>query len=248
MGGVSRRRPRSFWLLNAGLAVVGVLAAMLVALALQPKQSPASPVHYTPPAPKPYAVFFGDSYFNGADGVGPLQTYAYLTGAALGYDTVIAGHGGTGYLAREPVKNGAPPYPDQLRQSYYFSGFPRAAVRLVVLEGGINDPGRSLQAEQSAAAVVIRQLHDDFPAARMVVIGPAAPTGVVTPALRVNIAGIRAAAEAAHLPFVDESRWITQSNRSSVIDSHGVHPSVAGHRYLATRLKGALRRLGVAVR
>lgn len=224
-----------------------VLAALVViAIGLPKLKNPAvaragQQIGYVPPKQQPVALMWGDSYFNGANGVTAEQTYAYLAATKLGYLASVNGYGGTGFVASNPTDH-TPDYEAQLKAGAVNS-IVAPDVRLIVIEGGLNDLSAPPAEVKANAATVFADFKHRFPKARIVTLGPVAPTGTPTPAERAIVRAIRSAANAASLPFIDALHWVTPANVGQIIGSDHEHPTAAGHRILAGDLVAALRRL-----
>lgn len=244
---------------SAGLAFLAVLTIALIAATVMQNQERKrenaamaaqftnAPTAATTPAVPPAALFFGDSYFNGANGVSAEQALAYAAGMSLGYAPTIAGHGGTGFVSAE---RGGPNTPNYLAQldAGALSKIDPIAIRLVVVEGGLNDVGQPADQITTNAGAVLDRMAKTFPTAKVVLLGPVATTGTSTRQLQQVVDALSVAAKTANVPFVDATGWVTRDNVGSVIGSDHSHPSVDGHKVLGERLATELRGLGFAAR
>jgi lysophospholipase L1-like esterase len=183
-------------------------------------------------------VFLGDSYTSGWQGAGiGSHGWAQIVGRERGWRVLNFAVPGTGYL--NPGWTGQP----------IGSLVGRALARhpdVVVVEGGHNDFRWSSSATAAAAARVIARLHRALPTAVLVVIGPIWQDGsppVTSVALRDRLRRLAAAVGAV---FVDPigARWFAGS-RHWMIRADGIHPSDAGHRWMAGQVLAALSRNGV---
>jgi lysophospholipase L1-like esterase len=194
-------------------------------------------VFFGPPAasgaPLTRVAVVGDSYTTGTNmgGQGPNSwtslAWQMLSAQGVHVSADVAAEGGAGYGV--PGNHGS-----------VFGDLTARAVRpddaLVVFFGSRNDQPVDPQTLQS-------EVHDAFalarrtaPAARMLVIGPPWPTPAV-PADILDIRDILAAeARTVGATFFDPlaSRWFFDT--PSLIGSDGVHPTDAGHVYLADRI------------
>lgn len=181
-------------------------------------------------APLDHVAVVGDSYTTGTDegGRGPngwaALVWQMLARQGLNIVPDVAAEGGAGYGVKGNHGN-------------VFGDLTARAVQpddaLVVFFGSRNDQPVDPQALAIAA-------HDDFalarrtaPAARLLVIGPPWPTADV-PAVVLQIRDIlKAQARLAGATFMDPlaARWFFDS--PDLIGSDGVHPTDAGHAYLA---------------
>lgn len=196
----------------------------------------------------PVVMFLGDSYTTGRYDQIPELSYAADTARTLGWQVIIGGYRGTGFLAKGTVhKDFATLFAEQLAW--------RPAPDLVIVSGGHNDRTRPPASVAAAARqLLITVQHTWTDPVRVLLMGPLWGDGEPTPAvLRVRDALAGVAAEQ-HVPFVDPlaEGWITGSrddgtgNAPMYILNDGVHPTTAGARYLSTRLVADLRRLKLA--
>ncbi|MER7759464.1 SGNH/GDSL hydrolase family protein [Streptomyces sp. NPDC097619] len=143
---------------------------------------------------------------------------------------------------------------------------PWAPDRLVVW-GGYNDASTSQAQIAAAAAALFDRIKTALPRCQVFVLGCWSPTGTPAASHVNTTATLRAAAAAARFPFVSPQTgqiydasgalvathgpWITGTGTASApqadgnadlyIGSDGVHPTDAGHVYLARRILGFLR-------
>ncbi|MBC6460740.1 SGNH/GDSL hydrolase family protein [Actinomadura sp. HBU206391] len=194
----------------------------------------------------PVVMFLGDSYTAGGRESPPTRTYAADTARLLGWQVIVGGRGGTGFAtpgsAREPF---ATLFARQLAW--------RPAPDMLIVSGGHNDRNRSAIQVGIAARDLLARAKARWPGTHLVLIGPMWGTGTPMP----SVLGIRDALEGvAHetgIPFIDPLReqWVTGDRRDGTgnaahyILPDRVHPTPEGHRYIATRLAGDLKRLGL---
>jgi lysophospholipase L1-like esterase len=212
------------------------------------QQQPSPAVVSTSPvvASTPVVMFLGDSYTVGERGRRPEDTYAAATARLLGWQPVLAGRGGTGFMAGSRIQQAfGTLFEDQL-------GW-RPAPDLLIVSGGHNDWAYPPQQVAAAAHDVLGRARKRWPAARIAVVGPlwgnqAPPKS----ALAVRDA-LRQVAQQLGVPFIDPiaERWITGNRRQGTgnavryIRMDGTHPTDQGHRYLAARLAADLKRHGL---
>ncbi|MDL4771827.1 MULTISPECIES: SGNH/GDSL hydrolase family protein [Thermomonosporaceae] len=195
----------------------------------------------------PVVMFLGDSYTVGERGSKPERTYAMALGRLLGWQVIVGGRGGTGFVAGGD------------RRSSFIQSFEsqlgwRPAPDLLVVAGGHNDYGFPAPEVSGAAQIVLERARQRWPATRVVLIGPL--WGNDTPpasalAVRDGLSGL---AQRFGLQFIDPiaEHWITGNrvngtgNAARLIQRDGTHPTPTGHRYVATRLAADFRRLGLA--
>ncbi len=219
--------------------VCGCSSVPATGAAARPTQ--AEPVR--PARPHVPVVFvLGDSYTAGIRAVPAERTYAAETARRLGWQIVIGGYAGTGFVNDGRIgRNFAELYTAQLAW--------RPAPDMVVVSGGHNDH-RAPELVAPAADRLLRDIRARWPRAHLVLMGPLWGGDPTESARRVRDS-LRRVAAALGVPFVDPLTWITGNVRAGtgnavtyVLDD-GVHLTPAGNRYVADRLVGELRALGL---
>jgi lysophospholipase L1-like esterase len=140
--------------------------------------------------------------------------------------------------------------------------------RLIVF-GGYNDNGGSQSAIAAAAASLYSAIRTGLPACEVYVLGCWAPTGSPGASIVTTDTTLRTAAAAAGYPFISpitgscydftgtlvatHGAWITgtgrvgattgSGNADTYIGTDAVHPTDAGHSYLARRIAAGIREL-----
>lgn len=192
-------------------------------------------------------MFLGDSYTVGDRGVQPETTYASATARLLGWQVVVGGRGGTGFVAKGAGT--------QAFLSLFESQLGwRPAPDMLIVSGGHNDWRLPAPQVAAAAHLLLERAGQRWPGTRLVLLGPlwgtdAPPQGAV--AVR---DALKVLAGQLGVPFIDPlgERWITgdrltgAGNAPRFIKHDRTHPNQAGHRYVATRLAADLKRLGLA--
>lgn len=182
----------------------------------------------------PVMMFVGDSFTVGSGPVRTWQTYATETARQLGWQPVIAGAGGTGYVNQGRVGR-------TFEQSFMAELAWRPAPDLLVISGGHNDSRWPATTVRQAAARLVWSVKAHWPGTRIVMVGPiwidrAPPSAYL---LRDALAEVAARERVAFLDPLAR-RWI-EGRRSEVLLPDGVHPTLGGHNKLARWLAGALR-------
>jgi lysophospholipase L1-like esterase len=199
------------------------------------------------PAPEPLALpdeprvlIFGDSWTYGSAASDPSLGYAYLIGRDLGWDTVVDGVRGSGYL-KQGWDGGT--YGERIAQLD-----PALDPDLVIVEGSINDRRLPEEGYREAVTAAWDALQARYPDAVIVILGPAPQVLPVEPAtarIDRDLADLAAARGWWYISPL-ASDWITTENYLSVIDTSDIgrdHPSTQGHVFLAEQLAAALAEL-----
>jgi lysophospholipase L1-like esterase len=194
----------------------------------------------------PVVMILGDSYTTGVYDVSSEATYAAETSRLLGWQVIIGGHSGTGFVAPGRIgRTFSALFDQQLAW--------RPGPDMIIISGGHNDWPHPATMAGVAARQLLTRIKLHWPTTRIVVLGPlwggdAPDEGV---AVRDEV---RAVAKDLRVPFIDPvgERWFTGNraegtgNAAQLILPDGTHPTPEGHRYVATRLVADLRRLGLA--
>jgi lysophospholipase L1-like esterase len=188
-------------------------------------------------------------------------TWVDRVGRFLGCtDVWRQGRGGTGYItAGSYATFGDRVNPDVIAWN---------PTRLIIL-GGYNDNGGSQSAISTAAASLYSAIKTGLPSCEVYVIGCWAPTGSPAASIVNTDNTLKAAAAVAGYPFISpvtgsvydstgtlvatHGPWITgtgrvgattgSGNADGYIGTDAVHPTDAGHVYLARRITAAVRAL-----
>ena len=182
-------------------------------------------------------AFLGDSYtsgWNGA-GLGP-RGWPGLIGKARGWRTVNLAVAGTGFInpgwTNQPVGS---------RVSAAIERHPD----VVFIAAGHNDSRWSSTATVRAADKVIDRLRAALPNALLVIVAPiwssASPPRRCLD-LRDHLRRTAASVDALFIDPLAEG-WFSGS-RQRLIGSDGIHPTAAGHRYMAERVLAAIAEAG----
>ncbi|GAA2365404.1 SGNH/GDSL hydrolase family protein [Nonomuraea africana] len=182
----------------------------------------------------PVMMFVGDSFTVGSGPVRAWETYATETARQLGWQPVIAGAGGTGYVSEGRVGR-------TFQQSFVAELAWRPAPDLLIISGGHNDRRWPATTVRQAAARLVWTVKGYWPNTRIVMVGPIWIGEAPPQAYRVRDALAEVAARE-RVAFLDPlgQRWI-DGRRSEVLLPDGVHPTLGGHAKLARWLTDALR-------
>jgi lysophospholipase L1-like esterase len=227
------------------LALLGITGCGAPARSAAP---PAPSAHATPAAVRaPVVMFLGDSYTAGGTEETRLLTYATDTAKLLGWQVIIGGRGGTGFVTPGRVRE-----PFQVLYERQLAW--RPAPDMVIVSGGHNDHRQNPARVGRAARTLLTDMRDRWPGTHLVLMGPMWGTGNPIP----NVLRIRdALGTVAHelgVPFIDPLReqWITgderygTGNAAAYILRDRTHPTLDGHHYIAGRLVADLTVLGLA--
>lgn len=188
---------------------------------------------------RPAAVIIGDSQAHGAGEAQLRETWVTQGLAGAGYEPVVLGEGGTGFVKSY---GGAPSYLEGLRQGAYT--LPAADVSLVVVEGGGNDDDYPDERIVEAAHASLDLLKEHYRGADVVVVGPL-DSG--DDPRRVHINELLAqVAQQEDVFFLDASRWGQQYQLEGLFYEDGVHLTEAGHERLTDPFTTQLEALGLA--
>lgn len=248
-GTAPARRARRFWPFAVAALVLAVAAVCAVAALRPATEAPTAtvavaqeelPAGAAPTAlalpEQPRVLIFGDSWTYGSAASLPSLGYAYVIGERLGWETVVDGVRGSGYL--KPGLDGGS-YGERIAALD-----PGLDPDLVIVEGSINDRRLPAKGYRDAVTAAWDDLAALYPDAAVVIMGPAPqilPVEEATARIDADLAALAAARGWWYVSPIEEE-WITPENYDEVIDS-GIgrnHPSTNGHAYLATRLAEAL--------
>jgi lysophospholipase L1-like esterase len=197
------------------------------------------------PEGAPVVMVLGDSYTVGIKATPPEATYAAETARRLGWQIIIAGYAGTGFVAPGRVgKSFSMSYEEELAW--------RPAPDMVMVVGGHNDRGQDPLMVAAYARELLTKIRTRWPHTTVVLTGPMWGGDPPPAGLEIRDA-LKDVASELRLPFIDPlaERWITgdihhqRGNAGLYIRADGIHPNPAGNRYFADRLVADLRRLGL---
>lgn len=112
---------------------------------------------------------------------------------------------------------------------------------LVIMFGSVNDAGEPEESYAADVAATLAAIRRRVPSATVLVVGPAWVDARIPPEVERLEEVLRTESLRAEVDFVNplEKRWFFDPNRSNVvglISTDGLHPTDAGHRYLAERM------------
>jgi lysophospholipase L1-like esterase len=227
-------------------ATAVIAIGLLAATALQSEGNVPAPAHAAGGraaqvgAAKPRVDFLGDSYTTGTvlGGIGATG-YPALLSKAEGWDHRLDAVGGTGYVNKGKSE------PFIARVSAIVRDHPDAVIVL----GSRNDHA-SFATLKAAVTSVLDRLRGWLPRAKLIVIAPPWVNSMVpAPILRDTDAIGAAARSIPGVVFIDpvSEGWFA-GGESKLIGADGVHPTDAGHAYMARLIEADLERLHVTIR
>jgi lysophospholipase L1-like esterase len=247
--------PSDHGLLSRGralLALALVGAALLSGTVIARALRPATPACATGGV-TPTAVVVGDSISTVTAPAGPNIAFPLVTARLLGWQVRVDAHPGTGFTTPDGQDAQHPSFAATV------GCVVAAHPRIVIVALGSDDADVAAPARMVGLRATdgLADLHRRLPRARVVVVGPLSSGSTPSPALRAVRDAVRAAAQAAHVGFIDPiaEGWITggrtdpgSGNASQMISADGRHLTPAGHAYVGLRLATDLSRLGLASR
>lgn len=204
-------------------------AGLAPSFAATPEASAAPAVH----TPLVMAVL-GDSIAGGsAQGGNGAKGWPALVGQRLGLRVVNLAKGGTGYTVGNASGDG--PYLSRVK------ALVAAHPDIVIVEGSRND--RKDADSLAAATAVLKEVNDELPGVPVLVIGPIYSNAVSLGTTKANDS-VRAAAKLYDMPFIDTVKlgWFT-GTKNKLIGKDGIHPTDAGHAYLADLIEPLVAKL-----
>ncbi|WP_285778101.1 SGNH/GDSL hydrolase family protein [Microtetraspora sp. NBRC 13810] len=178
-------------------------------------------------------MVLGDSFTVGSGPVRPWETYAAEAARRLGWQLVVAGAAGTGFVNRGRVGR-------DFRESYAEELSWRPAPDMLIISGGHNDRRVAPARVHAAARRLLADVRETWPATRIIVVGPLWVADPPAWAFDVKDA-VATAAAGAGATFLDPlARRHVAGDPAVALLPDGVHPTFTGHVRLARWLVGAL--------
>jgi lysophospholipase L1-like esterase len=232
--------------------VVALAAAVAVASALIGRAIGSGPSGCATDHPAPNAVVVGDSMSTVTAPAGPNIAFPLTAARLLGWQVQVVAHPGTGFTTPDGRGPGQPSFASTV------DCVVEADPRIVIVALGSDDAtsGGAANVEPKAAEG-LSALHRRLKGAQIVAVGPLPSGGEPPPALRTVRDAVRAAAQAAHVEFIDPlaEGWVSgdrtdpaSGNANQMISADGRHLTPAGHAYVGLRLATELSRLGLSSR
>lgn len=211
----STRGPRNLKIIGFNLAFAGAFISNTDSL--------SAPTYTRPPL-----VFFpGDSYTQGNGAASPARTWANYLAAAMGWEAVQSGIGGTGW-----VSSGSSLPATRVANDLALRTHAPDRIRPAL---GYNDDGSDMVLLQSQMIAALEAMLADFPSAVREVQGPWTPLGE-TPSLATVKKKMMQVCAGEGVAFGDISQIITAANAALYTGPDNVHPTALGHQYLGQQI------------
>jgi lysophospholipase L1-like esterase len=181
------------------------------------------------------AVFLGDSFTSGWNGAGlGRHGWPSIVAASRGWRVINHAVPGTGFLN--------PGWTNQPLGSRVASTI-RLKPDIVFIASGHNDSRWSASATADAADSAIRRLRRALPNAVIVIVAPIWQNGSPPQRALILRDRLRTRAAAIGALFIDPlaGRWFAGSRRQ-LVGPDRLHPTDAGHRFMAGRVLAAVAR------
>ncbi|AZG47162.1 SGNH/GDSL hydrolase family protein [Gordonia insulae] len=213
----ARRSPRDHGL----LPILCILTTLLLA-GCAPSPGP----DLSPTNGSPVLYVLGDSYATGFTH-GEDNAYPEVIEDRTCWDVEVDGEDGTGYVNSGSRKNGQSTYPERV---------PRAASahpRIVLIQGSDNDIRYPPEQITRAAERTYDEVRTALPDARLVAVGPVQVPAIPLPQLERVRDALERATAAKDVQFIDPIalNWMSDPR---LFESDGAHPTLRGHRHLAS--------------
>lgn len=247
----SRERGRSSfpfrYVKELGFGSLAVAAIIIAFLALTMRDTGASalpvPSATTPQAGRvevPNIDIIGDSYVAGSDQGGyGAGNWTKIVGSRFyaesrPVDMNVIGHPGAGYIVRGPAK---------VTFAEAATARLRSTADLVLVFGSRNDGRQDPAAMAAAATDLYAKIRERAPHAKVIAVGPAWVNENVPDFIATDSQAIADAASVAGVEFVSPlaQGWFFGAD-SNLIGADGVHPTDAGHQYLAEKMYSLISR------
>jgi len=243
-----RRPPVRRALLALALVAAALLSGTLIGRALRPGASACATS-----GAEPTAVVVGDSISTVTAPAGPNIAFPLVTARLLGWQVRVDAHPDTGFATPNGRDAQHPSFATTV--GCVVAAHPRIViVALGSDDAEAADPARVVQPRATEGLADLRRR---LARAQIVVVGPLPSGSTPSQAVHAVRDAVRAAAQAAHLEFIDPiaEGWITgertdpgSGNANRMISTDGRHLTPAGHAYVGLRLATDLSQLGLASR
>jgi lysophospholipase L1-like esterase len=236
MNALSRRRLQAPRLGRRPL-LLAACVALFAAAGLVPASAAASGSGCTSRLADPVLAVVGASFSAGVGAGGPERAWPAGLGRILRWPVAVSAESGAGYLARGITRRG--PFSALVSRL----DLRRLHPAVLLIQGGHNDIGRPAGQLDTAVYAFIAQVHDETPGTRIGVVTVFAagdqPSAAAIATDRVIVTAARRADPGVMVfdPLVERWRFPR--------DGDHLHPTVAGHEWIATTVAAGLRANGV---
>lgn len=216
---------------------VGLSAVVVVGGSGRAQPAYATPVGFyekvaQAQSPPIRALFIGDDYAAGTEGLLSADTFAGLACARLGWVCNVDAESGTGYVSNgHDVKVTHSPYLDRLAHTSK-----TFAADVVVVSGGRNDGASPRSA--TAIGAYFRAVRRAYPEAEVIALSPFWEDARVPSWLARQRVRVQTAARAGRTCFIDTTGWL----RPALITEGTLQPTADGQSVIADRLVAELKR------
>lgn len=237
------------------VALVAIMAATLVVLATQHVNSSRADAGATPrPIPtfssaasrlgaltvpdSAQVLIIGDSYAQGTGASNDAAKWTTILAKDQGWDAVVDGIGGTGFTwGGGDDGQAGNVYSARIKKH---AQDPSLKPSLVILEGGQNDYRADAADLTHAVADDVASVRAAWPAAQVIVVGPAAPEPLATDIERMDTS-VQAGAIRAQAFSINPraTKWFDEKN-SPGFNFDGAHVNDGGHALIAQKIGEAL--------
>ena len=208
---------------DAAVAVAGGVPSTVVPV---PEVTSSGPARLTLPE-NPRVLVVGDSYAEGWGADPVTEGFAYKIGDLLGWRVTVDGVGSTGYVNQG--QRGQGNYRERLVRKHGTS------FDLVVLQGGSNDESLPIETVRDAVDQTVTAVHDTYPSAAVVMMGPVAPYGSARASrVKINAVLLRYARDH-QLPYLNPiyEKWFVARDRTTYVNLEKGHPNNRGYQRVA---------------
>jgi lysophospholipase L1-like esterase len=194
---------------------------------------------------RPVALFVGDSFTAGTNVENPFDGYPQIITRSAHFDLELDAQGGTGFLndGRNTGNGDTARLIDRLPLDA--KQFPR--VDLLVVDAGRNDLQRPINEVAEAISKYLESAREQWPNAIMVLVVPSFISAGPWDGYPQLLAAIRGVLASADVSLVDPvaDGWYNGVQPQTLLDYDRVHPNAVGNAFIAERLLGSLRQLGI---
>lgn len=181
-------------------------------------------------------AFVGDSYTSGAGASSPSKRWTDLIAEDYGWTQHNLSKGGTGYVTAGRLAGGNV-YADRIDELV------AAQPDLVILTGGRNDLGSTVETVAAAAHAFVADIQGEVPEARIVIINPLWDDDPVPSVVAELAAGLRQVASETGATFVSVGQPLV--GHPELLTEDSVHPNDAGYAAIAKATTAALTAAGI---